>query len=382
MTNGNDRFLSIVALTSVSGVGRKTIRKIEKELQKCSISWHEFWVSSAHILNSLCISEKIAESIKIFRKEHTICTYYESLLLRNIWVVSDDHEAYPPLLAHTEDRPLILFGIGNKDLLRKKMIAVVGTRKITNYGTFVAESFAQEFVRLGIPVVSGCMYGVDAVTQRAVVVEGGETIGVLGYGIDMIPATAARLTNDVQASGGTILSEYAPETPATKGTFPERNRIIAGMAMGVIVIEAALKSGSHITARCALDEGRSVFAVPGPITNPYSQGTTWLLQQGAIPITSAGEAISLLAENYSVRSHTTSQLRNSQEVDQFLTPAGQDLSVMQRSLVKLIQSGISTQDQMKHALNWPISQVLRELSNLEVFGILERRGTEWYARRG
>ncbi|MFZ1721318.1 MAG: DNA-processing protein DprA [Microgenomates group bacterium] len=376
MDRKDSQLASFVSLNSISGIGRKTIRYIKNQLIKNQITWSEFWVLSHDKLIKIGISDNTALAIKNFNKEQTMYSCYEALLEQDIWVVSESDKDYPSLLAHTEDKPLLLYGRGNKSILQKQMIAIVGTRRITSYGTFVAESFAREFAQFGLPVISGCMYGVDAVTQRAVLENKGLTVGVLGYGLNVIPYSAKKLTTQIIDSGGAVVSEYAPDCEATKGTFPERNRIIAGIAMGVIVVEAAQKSGSHITALCALNEGRSVFAVPGPITNPYSQGTAWLLQQGATPITSGLEAIRLLSENYSLHKTIESQKTITKEV----IFDHQQLSTDQMQLLRVIQSGVSTQEQLQSAQSWPISQLLRELSNLEVFGILERRGSDWFVR--
>lgn len=172
-------------------------------------------------------------------------------------------------------------------LPRGQGVAVVGTRKMTQYGLAVVNLLVPELVRLGRVVVSGLALGIDGAAHRACIDTGGRTVAVLGTPIDdkgIYPRSHFRLAQDILKSGGALVSEYAPGTDTFPSHFPERNRIVVGLSEAVLVIEAPFKSGAMITARLALDAGREVWAVPGPITHPNAQGPNWLIKQGATPI--------------------------------------------------------------------------------------------------
>lgn len=175
-------------------------------------------------------------------------------------------------------------------------LAVVGTRRLSAYGAEVTGKIVRPLARAGICIVSGLALGIDACAHQAALDAGGRTIAVLGSGLDrpsFYPSANWRLTQDIIASGGLIMSEYPPGTPALAAYFPQRNRIVAGISRGVLVIEAPPKSGALITARLALEEGREIFAVPGPITSPNSYGPNWLIKKGAIPVTEAADILEL-----------------------------------------------------------------------------------------
>jgi DNA processing protein len=202
---------------------------------------------------------------------------------------------YPPRLAESSDPPVVLFGrsaappgpIGSA-----LAIAVVGARQASPYGREAAAKIAGELAASGVVVVSGLARGIDAEAHRATLEAKGRTIAVLGNGIDHdYPPEHARLAREIVDGGGAILSEYPPGTPARPSFFPERNRIIAGLACGVLVVEAAERSGSLITARLALEEGREVWAVPGSIFSATSGGTNRLIREGARVATSAADLL-------------------------------------------------------------------------------------------
>lgn len=191
---------------------------------------------------------------------------------------------YPGALERIPDPPAGLYCRGNTALLDTFCIAVVGTRLASDYGHRVAADFAGALAADGITVVSGMALGIDAIAHRAALDAGGNTIAVLGTGIENLwPKENERLGERIIEEGGLVVSEHPGAKPGNKGAFPERNRIIAGLSKGVLVAEAAVKSGSLITARLAAEQGRDVFAVPGSIYWPRSAGTNWLLAQGAYP---------------------------------------------------------------------------------------------------
>ncbi len=191
--------------------------------------------------------------------------------------------AIPQLLSQIPDPPTHLSIRGSWPDESLPRIAVVGTRHITPYGRMVTQRFTRELVQAGFVIVSGFMYGVDAVAHQTAIDSGGQTIAVLGYGLDapFFPSSHAPLAQAIISHGGCLVSEYAAKQRAIPENFPRRNRIVSGLSLGVLVTEAGVKSGSLITARLAVEQGREVFAVPGPIDSPYSEGTKELVNLGA-----------------------------------------------------------------------------------------------------
>ena len=201
-------------------------------------------------------------------------------------------DAYPPLLAELHDPPARLFLRGSAiDLLRAPAVAVVGARSCSAYGAQVARSLARELAGAGLVVVSGLARGIDGEAHRGALEAEGATIGVLGCGIDRdYPAAHAELARRITETG-LIVSEYPPATEPAPWRFPARNRLIAGLALATVVVEARERSGALITADFALELGRDVFAVPGEITAALSAGTNHLLRQGAAPLLSVDDVL-------------------------------------------------------------------------------------------
>ncbi|HSP35249.1 MAG TPA: DNA-processing protein DprA [Thermoanaerobaculia bacterium] len=199
---------------------------------------------------------------------------------RSTVVVLGDPD-YPPLLREIIDPPLVLHTRGDRSLLASTAIAVVGSRRASPYGVNAASHIARQLLSAGLVIVSGLARGVDAAAHEAALEESGKTIAVLGTGIDVVyPRSNARLFRRIE-SAGLIVSEFAPGTPPFAENFPIRNRVISGLSLGTVIVEATSRSGSLITARMAAEQGREVFAVPGSIFSKGTEGTHRLIQYGA-----------------------------------------------------------------------------------------------------
>jgi DNA processing protein len=203
---------------------------------------------------------------------------------------------YPPLLLATADPPPVLFAVGRRELLRQPSLAVVGSRSATQQGAANAEAFALHLARAGLTIVSGLALGIDAAAHRGALkaLDDGppsSTIAVLGTGVDVVYPASNRALYEAVRSRGLLLSEFALGTPGIAHNFPRRNRIIAGLARGVLVVEAALRSGSLITARLAAEAGREVFALPGSIHSPTARGCHRLIKEGAKLVESAQDVL-------------------------------------------------------------------------------------------
>jgi DNA processing protein len=209
-------------------------------------------------------------------------------------VVAQHDDAYPPLLAETRDAPPLLFTCGDAALLARPQIAIVGSRNASPAGLANARRFAAELAAAGFVITSGMALGIDAMAHEGALAAGGHTVAVLGCGADVIyPRRHAALAARIRAQG-CVVSEYLPGTPPLAALFPQRNRIISGLSLGVLVVEATPDSGSLITARFAAEQGREVFAIPGSIHAPTAQGCHQLIREGATLVERSCELVEAL----------------------------------------------------------------------------------------
>ncbi|WP_400162961.1 DNA-processing protein DprA [Brevibacillus sp. TJ4] len=275
-------------LLLVPGLGRKRIRAIYEAYGSFYAAIEEW--------PDLVERWKLAEAWSKFVKNEKPLTVAAALAQKRksagVEYVCFLDAAFPDRMQHIPDPPLALFYRGDLSLLQEPLaIGVVGSRKPTAYGRAVCARLSQELAVAGVVIVSGLAYGIDAEAHQAALKAGGKTIGVMGCGIDQIyPASHRQLYRKLEEAG-LLLSEYPPGTPAMPGLFPERNRIISGLSLGVLVVEAAERSGSLITADCALEQGKDVFAVPGPIFSELSAGPHNLLKQGAKMVTTSVDVL-------------------------------------------------------------------------------------------
>ncbi len=265
-----------LALNKIPNIGPSTIKKLFDHFG----SSEAIWKAQANEFTSVeGLSRLQFESILRGRSEIDPDVEIKTASGHDILTIDDPD--YPELLKNIYDPPSLLYVRGNGGCFNKRAIAIVGTRKPTVYGLSMAEKFTKELAAMGFVIVSGFAYGIDTAAHHGAVAAGGETIAVFGCGLDTIyPAENIRLAESV-VSSGCLISEFPPKTPTSNWTFPQRNRIISGLSLGVIVVEGAQDSGSLITAKSALEQGREVFAVPGPIESDNSKGPHWLIKQGA-----------------------------------------------------------------------------------------------------
>lgn len=204
----------------------------------------------------------------------------------NRFLLHIDHPSYPDLLKQISSPPPLLYGYGNPNHLNNYQIAIVGSRAPSPQGKENAKFFSSRLSECGWTITSGLALGIDGLSHQGAVQGGFTTIAVLGTAVDkMYPRRHIKLAEEILQNNGVIISEFAPNTPGRPEYFPRRNRIISGLSVGTLIVEAAIKSGSLITARCALEQNREVFALPGNIHNPMSAGCHHLIQQGAKLVT-------------------------------------------------------------------------------------------------
>jgi DNA processing protein len=274
--------------------------------------------------------------------------------------------AYPVRLLETADPPTLLYAEGDITRAAAASIAIVGSRHPTPQGVSNAREFAAELGRQGYVVASGLAIGIDAAAHEGALRARAGTVAVLGAGLDQIyPPGHAALARRIVAAGGLLLSEYAPGTPALKEHFPRRNRIIAGLASGTLVVEAALLSGSLITARLAAEAGREVFAIPGSIHSPQAKGCHALIKQGAKLVEMAADIIEELqagagrgpATSASAAANTAAPSGGDEASDPLLRALGHDPATL---------------DALQARTGWPTAELNARLLELELLGQVAR----------
>lgn len=259
------------------------------------------WEASPATLKKIKLGDKLTDGFVDFRKKFDFDDYLSQLEKKHVSVLTLTNPKYPALLKQVVDAPFVLYVLGKNTgtpINLSRTIAVVGTRLITRYGEEVTSRLVTDLVAHGFTIVSGLAYGVDAAAHRAAIAAGGKTIAVLGCGIDIIaPPSNTDLYWEIVNGHGAIVSEMPLGLRPAKGTFPARNRIISGLSLGVVVTEGAQDSGALITAGYAGEQGREVFAVPGPITSTYSKGPAKLLKNGAKLVENVDDIIEELGLN-------------------------------------------------------------------------------------
>lgn len=281
-------------------------------------------------------------------------------------VVTLGDPAYPPLLLQTADPPLLLYAQGDLALLAKPSIAIVGSRRPTAQGRDNARAFARELANDGLAVVSGLAQGIDGAAHEGALGGAAGTIAVVGTGLDRVyPPQHLELAHRI-AQHGLLLSEFAPGMPPLPDNFPLRNRIIAGLSLGTLVVEAAIRSGSLITARMASEAGREVFAIPGSIHAPQAKGCHWLIKQGAKLVESAADIVDELAGQRPGRDDGAAVGDSGAGTDPLLDALGEDPVTL---------------DALQARTGWPTAELTARLFELELDGDVARLPGGLYQRR-
>ncbi len=278
VSTATTHLLEWLAISLTPGLGPTKARKLVEHFGSAEAVFR----ASLTELESTGIQAVSAQSIATGKSAELAREEIARAAAADIAMVSMDDPSYPPRLKEIYDPPLILRVRGNPEVLTRPGIAMVGTRHPTPYGSGMAERLACDLAAQGLIIISGMARGVDTASHRGAISAKGKTVAVFGTGVDVIyPKENSRLAEQILALGGALISEFPLGTFAAPQNFPIRNRIISGMSVGVLVLEAAEYSGTRITARCALEQNRDVFAVPGNVTNKNSWGPNTLIKQGA-----------------------------------------------------------------------------------------------------
>ncbi len=347
-----------VATSAIPGVGTATFNyllKYFKRLQK-------FWEAPDSAIQKLKLDSKTRESIIKFRNEVSPRLYLDTVYERGIKVVSVVDRDYPANLRQVSDAPPVLYFRGTLIAEDDLAIAVVGSRAATVYGRQVTEKLVSELVISGLAIVSGLAKGIDSVAHRSAIDCGGRTIAVLGSGLDLIYPPENKGLAEKIIQNGAIVSEFPLGFPSVPSNFPARNRIISGLSLGVLVTEAAVDSGSLITAGQAAEQGREVFAVPGPITSKMSVGANNLIKEGVPPVTEAADILEVLdIERRKVKVKVESQKKPQDKV--------------QTRILEVLEGSSKHIDMIARETGLSIDKVSSALSLMELSGFVKNYGS-------
>lgn len=282
-----------------------------------------------------------------------------------------NYQKFPPLLKEIPNPPSTLYYRGNKDLLNKHCISIIGTRKNSDYGSDMTQQIVKALSVLDIAIVSGLAYGIDSIAHRAALDYKIPTIAVLGSGIDNIyPKSNQSLAREI-TQNGLIISEYPHLTAPQRHHFPQRNRIVSGLSIATIIIEAPLKSGTLITAQFALEQGREVFAIPGDIDRENSQGCLHLIQKsGAYPLISPQDIVSAL--------HQTPKLTNHRLVKETPVASIYDLNDEEKLVIESLPARRAIDIfNLQKKTKLSISPLLSTITLLELKTLVKKQGSKY-----
>ncbi|MEN6351171.1 MAG: DNA-processing protein DprA [Syntrophomonas sp.] len=275
---------SLIKLYSINGIGSQALRKLKRTFGTFKNAWlagRDEWLTILPELKRWDMESRSAP----------IDVYAEQISRGCFDIITIEDDDYPPMLRVISQAPFILFYRGRPEVLRQLCLAIVGSRKASAYGKKVAHDLARDLAAAGVVVVSGLARGIDSEAHQGAMDGSGTTIAVLGSGIDVVYPPENRKLYEKILEQGTIVSEFLPGSHPEANNFPRRNRIISGLSSGVLVVEARQKSGALITADFALEQGRDVFAVPGPVSSESSKGTNNLIKQGAKLVSSVEDIL-------------------------------------------------------------------------------------------
>ncbi len=313
----------------------------------------------------------------------------ESLLQSDLhWLAQTGHhlltwdsDVYPALLRRIPSPPAALFAVGNPEVLWQPQIAVIGSRNPTPGGRDHARAFSAEFCRSGMTVTSGLASGIDSAAHDAALTSGGQTIAVTGTGLDIVyPASSKQLAERISSTGA-LVSEFPPGSPPLRAHFPSRNRIISGLSLGVLVIEAGLNSGTLITARQAGEQGRDIFALPGSLHNPMVKGCHRLIREGARLVETVGDVMTELAPLASVLASELQSRINSPAVPQASAAVKAGIvpdDPEYRELLAAMEFDPRSVDELVRLTGLPVQSVSSMLLMLELRGLVEAHSSGRY----
>jgi DNA processing protein len=363
--NGQDvdpALLDLLRLTMVPGVGPKTLRSL---VERFGSATKVLNAPESSLRDVQGVGPRVAEKVARARRDVDAQAELDLCRRMGVRIVANGDDGYPPPLGDIPDPPALLYVRGTIEPADQLAIALVGSRKCTPYGLRIAEKLASSLARVGLTVVSGLARGIDAAAHRGALACGGRTIAVLANGLgDVYPPEHEGLAREVAASGALISESPMGQSPLA-GLFPQRNRIISGISLGVVVVEATPRSGSLSTARHATEQNREVFAVPGPVDSLCSRGCHSLIRDGAKLVETVDDILEELGP-------LVREVKASAEEPAVRHPAELSLSDQERTLLgRLDDRGVAI-DELIVVTGLTASQVMATLSVLELRRLVKR----------
>ncbi|MFA5087981.1 MAG: DNA-processing protein DprA [Candidatus Omnitrophota bacterium] len=352
---------ALIILNAIPGLGNKKVRKFIEHFG----SAREVLSLKTERLTAENIPEQVAKNISSFPKEEFLKKEFKLLAEQAVQVMSYQDEDYPARLKEIPDAPILLYIKGVLGHNHPLSLAMVGSRRASLYGLKIAEKFASALGELGITIISGMARGIDTAAHRGALRAKGKTIAVLGCGLAHVyPPENKKLMGSI-IDNGAVISEFPMTTLPFGFNFPRRNRIISGLSLGVIVVEAAAKSGALITSEFALEQGREVFAVPGEVDTPNSRGVNHLIKQGAKLVT----CIEDILEELSLPLHAA--LEDTQE-KKILPQETEALGPQEREIIEQLGPQPVHIDELSWRVKLPINFIMAALLRLELKGLIKQ----------
>lgn len=351
-----------IGFNHITGIGPIRLRRLLDVFGGVEAAWN----APRHQLHRSGLATKFVDELIEKRAKIDLEQYIRKLQKINVEAITWDDERYPDRLMEIDSPPPVLYVKGALEVIDRYAVAIVGTRRLTPYGKAVAHEISAGLSANGITVISGLARGIDGIAHRAAIDIGGRTIAVLGSGLDRIyPPEHRGLAGDI-ASQGAVLSDYPLGTPPEAKNFPPRNRIISGLSLAVIVVEAGSSSGALITANFAAEQGREVFAVPGTIHSKASRGTNRLILNGATPYLSVNDVLEAL---------NLELISRQENVEDYLPEDDVEAVIYE----KLTQDPIHVDD-LQVSCGIPVSVITATLSMLELKGRVRQVGGMHYVK--
>lgn len=368
--NEDAELRDLVCLTMVPGVGPLTFRTLLERLGSASVVLGS---SSATLKAVPGVGPKLAERIAGARREFDANDELALCARLGVTLLARSSASYPPPLGDIPDPPGLLYVRGTYEACDQLAIAIVGSRKCTPYGIRVADRLAASLARVGITVVSGLARGIDAAAHRGALKAGGRTIAVLANGLSQVyPPEHEGLAREVSEAGA-VISEMSMRQGPLAGLFPQRNRIISGLSLGVVVVEATPRSGSLSTANHAMEQNRDVFAVPGPVDSLSSQGCHRLIRDGARLVETVDDILEELGP-------LVREVRAEPDAPAVRHPAELTLSELERSILGHLSDRPTAVDELIVSTGMTASQVMATLSVLEMRRLVRRLAGHQFVR--
>lgn len=339
---------------------REIIKLLDNNNQKFSLA---YYCPINRIIN-LGINQKSAHEFINFKEQTSVEQEWAKLTTHNIEIISYQEQNYPTLLKTLTSPPPILYYRGSLPNPESLCLSIVGSRKMSTYGESATKQLISELKGSGITIISGLAYGIDGTSHEAALKNKLNTVAVVATGLldeDIYPQAHLNLSKEIINSGGALLSEYPPETPALKQNFIARNLIIAGLSVGTLVIEGEIKSGALITAKFALEQNRSVFALPGSIFSLNSAGPNWLISQGAKLTSSAND----LAEELNINLESKHM-------------GTKNLSPIESEIIRALTLEELSASELSQKINIESSIINSTLTYLELKGLVKLQANQKY----